>query len=109
MKRLKSVAFSIVSPIGIFWVLLLLSYFYVDSVCEGVPFKGRRDDIEGELWLFRSTQVAMSQVPGGWRPNEDYSSEKTIVRYRFVLMPLLDFYVLYDTEDRMEMRIPAYE
>lgn len=109
MKRLKSVAFIVVSTIGSFWVLLLLSYFYVDWVCEGVPFKGRRGDIEGELWLFRSTQVAISQVPGGWRPNEGYSSEKTIVRYRFVLMPLFDFYVLYDKEDRVEMCIPAYE
>lgn len=78
----------------------------VDQAYYAIPQAASRDEVREFLSKFKEEPSSSSSIPEAYRSGLPVGA--IVFRYSYVL-PMFSFYVLYDEEGRVLMKIPTYE
>lgn len=107
--RLSIYVFSLLTIVFVLYCLLGLDMLgYVDQSYEDIPHMSQRSEVEERLKYFRETESTLSEIPAAFRPETDFENGYSVFKYTLLLNPF-SFYIIYDYQDKMIMKIPTYE
>ena len=93
------------------WLLLALLVFFpaletVDQAYCAIPQTASRDEVQALLDNFKEKPSSIADISEAYRSG--LPAAANVFRYSYVL-PIFAFYVLYDGNDKMLLKIPTYE
>jgi len=107
--RLSTYIFSLLMMVCVLYCLLGLGMLrYVDQSYENIPRASQRSDVRERLKYFRETESTLYEIPVEFRPNIDFEDVYSVFKYTF-LLNYFSFYIIYNTQNKMIMKIPTYE
>ncbi len=107
--RLSTYVFSLLMIVCVLYYLLVLGMLrYVDQSYEDIPHMSQRSEVKERSKYFRETESTLSEIPAGFLPETDFESDYFVFKYTLILN-YFSFYIIYDNQDKMIMKIPTYE
>lgn len=93
------------------WLLLSFLVFRpaletVDQAYHAIPQAALRGEVQELLDKFKEEPSSISGIPEAFRSG--LPVDANVFRYSYVL-PMFSFYVLYDGEDKVLLKVPTYE
>lgn len=107
--RFSTYVFSLLMIVCVLYYLLVLEMLrYVDQSYEDIPHMSQRSEIKERLKYFRETESTLSEIPAAFLPETDFENNYSVFKYT-LLLNTFSFYIIYDYQDKMIMKIPTYE
>jgi hypothetical protein len=93
------------------WLLLALLVFFpaletVGQAYCSIPQAASRDAVQALLNNFKEKPSSIADIPEAYRSG--LPAAANVFRYSYVL-PIFSFYVLYDGNNKVLLKIPTYE